>query len=73
MITRQPGDKIAAAIGVGLRGPHLAEIVATRPAIGWFEIHAENYRGGGPALARLDDIRRDDPWSVSGDEHLFAG
>jgi uncharacterized protein (UPF0276 family) len=34
--------------GIGLRTPHYAEIVAVRPAVGWFEIHAENYMGGGP-------------------------
>jgi uncharacterized protein (UPF0276 family) len=58
--------KVDAAIGVGLRGPHVAEIIATRPAIGWFEIHAENYMGGGPALSRLDKIRRDYPLSLHG-------
>jgi uncharacterized protein len=66
MIMREASAKTAAAIGIGLRGPHLAEIIATRPAIGWFEIHAENYMGGGPALARLDDIRRDYPLSLHG-------
>jgi uncharacterized protein len=60
------GAAIAAAIGVGLRAPHVAEIVATRPALGWLEVHAENYLGGGPALARLDAIRRDYPLSLHG-------
>ena len=66
MIMREQGGRIASAIGVGLRGPHLAEIIATRPAVGWFEIHAENYMGGGPALSRLDDIRRDYRLSLHG-------
>jgi uncharacterized protein len=55
-----------AAIGIGLRAPHLAELVATRPALGWLEVHAENYLGGGPALARLDAVRRDYPLSLHG-------
>src|SRR5260221_1362938 len=56
----------APAIGVGLRAPHVGEITATRPALGWFEVHAENYMGGGPALAQLDAIRRDYPLSLHG-------
>lgn len=66
MIMRQQDTTIAAAIGVGLRAPHVAEIIATRPALGWFEVHAENYMGGGPALAQLDAIRRDYPLSLHG-------
>ncbi len=46
-------------IGIGLRTPHLAEIAATRPTLGWIEVHAENYMGDGPALAGLDAVRRD--------------
>jgi uncharacterized protein len=57
---------IPAVAGIGLRGPHIAEILATRPAIGWFEAHPENYMGGGPALARLRAIRRDYPVSLHG-------
>lgn len=56
----------SAKIGVGLRAPHLAEILATRPAIGWFEVHPENYMGDGPALARLLAVRRDYPVSLHG-------
>ena len=66
MIMHDRDAAIAAAIGVGLRAPHVAEIIATRPALGWFEVHAENYMGGGPALAQLDAIRRDYPLSLHG-------
>ena len=55
-----------ASIGIGLRAPHVAEIVATRPALGWLEVHAENYMGGGPALAQLDAVGRDYPLSLHG-------
>lgn len=54
------------AIGIGLRAPHLAEFAATRPAIGWLEVHAENYMTGGAAPAQLDAIRRDYPLSLHG-------
>jgi uncharacterized protein len=66
MVMPEETRAIAGAIGIGLRGPHLAEIIATRPAIGWLEVHAENYMGGGPALSKLDAIRRDYPLSLHG-------
>lgn len=52
--------------GIGLRAPHVAEFLATRPAVAWLEIHAENYMGGGSTLRDLDTIRRDYPLSVHG-------
>jgi uncharacterized protein (UPF0276 family) len=58
--------QIPAAIGVGLRAAHVREVEATRPAIGWLEIHAENYLGGGPPLTRLESLRRDYPLSLHG-------
>ena len=58
--------QIPAAIGVGLRAPHVREVEATHPAIGWLEVHAENYLGGGPPLARLEALRRDYPLSLHG-------
>ena len=53
-------------VGIGLRAPHVAEVLGTRPAIGWFEVHAENYMGGGPPLAALEQLRADYPLSVHG-------
>ena len=58
--------QISAAMGVGLRAPHVREVESTRPAIGWLEVHAENYLGGGPPLARLESLRRDYPLSLHG-------
>jgi uncharacterized protein (UPF0276 family) len=55
-----------ALAGIGLRSPHVDEIIATRPEVGWLEIHAENYLGGGPARRALETIRRDYPISVHG-------
>ncbi len=53
-------------VGIGLRAPHIAEALATRPAIGWFEVHAENYMGGATPLAALERLRADYPLSVHG-------
>ncbi len=67
MISEANGNSaIPAAIGIGLRAPHLAEIIATRPALGWLEVHAENYMGGGPALTQLEVVRRDYRLSLHG-------
>lgn len=52
--------------GVGLRFPHHRTFVDTRPAIGWLEVHAENYMGGGTPLRDLETLRRDYPVSLHG-------
>src|SRR5262245_10186799 len=39
--------------GVGLRLPHLAEVVATRPPLDWFEIHPENFLANAHAAELL--------------------
>ncbi|HTO12751.1 MAG TPA: DUF692 domain-containing protein [Candidatus Binatia bacterium] len=52
--------------GIGLRSPHVEEVLGTRPAVGWLEVHAENYMGGGPAVRTLERLRRDYPLSVHG-------
>lgn len=62
---RQPAHAPARA-GIGLRSAHVDEIVARRPAVGWLEVHAENYMSGSPALAQLEALRRDYPISLHG-------
>lgn len=58
---------VPARAGAGLKAEHVAEILDTRPAIGFFEVHAENYMGGGGAPHRqLQAIRRDYPLSLHG-------
>ncbi|MEO5660732.1 MAG: DUF692 domain-containing protein [Polaromonas sp.] len=52
--------------GVGLRFPHHQAFVDTRPSIGWLEVHAENYMGGGSPLQYLETLRRDYPISFHG-------
>jgi len=58
---------LPARAGLGLKAEHIDEILATRPDIGFFEIHAENYMGdGGPPHRRLEAIRALYPLSLHG-------
>jgi len=51
-------DALPAACGLGLRAPHVRQVLAERPPVPWFEVHSENYfADGGPALAALERIR----------------
>ena len=49
--------------GLGLRFPHHAAFLQARPAVGWVEVHSENYLTG-PALALLEVVRADYPISL---------
>ncbi len=57
---------IPASAGVGLRFAHHRAVLDERPAAAWFEVHAENYMGGGKPLAYLEAIRRDYPVALHG-------
>jgi uncharacterized protein (UPF0276 family) len=58
---------IPARAGVGLKARHYAEILETRPDVGWFEVHPENYMGaGGPPHRYLTAIREHYPLSLHG-------
>ncbi|HXJ83317.1 MAG TPA: DUF692 domain-containing protein [Candidatus Methylomirabilis sp.] len=59
----QPGPR---GTGIGLRSPHVREILASRPPLPWLEVHPENYLGGGPAIAALERIRQEYPVSLHG-------
>jgi uncharacterized protein (UPF0276 family) len=53
--------------GVGLKAEHYRTIIETRPDIGFFEVHAENYMGaGGPPHRYLSVIRERYPLSLHG-------
>jgi uncharacterized protein (UPF0276 family) len=53
--------------GVGLKHEHAADLIATRPDLGFLEIHAENYMGeGGPPHAWLAALREIYPISLHG-------
>lgn len=62
-----PPCHLPPAAGIGLRQPHYRLVRQTRPAIGWLEVHSENFfADGGPELALLDALRPDYPLSLHG-------
>ncbi len=60
-------DPIPACAGIGLRTPHYRAVLDTKPDVGFFEVHSENYFGSGGARHRiLALIRADYPLSLHG-------
>jgi uncharacterized protein len=57
---------IPALPGIGLRFQHHDAVITQRPRVAWFEVHSENYMGGGAAVRDLEAIRRDYPVSLHG-------
>lgn len=57
---------IPATAGIGLRSPHIGEMLTRRPSAGWLEVHAENYMGDGAAVEALERLRQIYPLSVHG-------
>lgn len=54
-------------VGIGLKSSHVQEILHTAPALGFFEVHAENYFvDGGPFHHHLTRIRERYPLSIHG-------
>lgn len=55
------------APGLGFKPEHFADIRNTRPQLGFFEVHAENYMGaGGPPHRQLTALRQDYALSLHG-------
>jgi uncharacterized protein (UPF0276 family) len=62
-----PYNRLPACAGIGLKPAHFAQIVESWPAVGFFEIHAENYFvAGGPFHHFLGLIREKYPLSIHG-------
>lgn len=54
-------------LGIGLRQPHFREIAEAPPALGFLEVHSENFfADGGAALAVLDGMRERHAISLHG-------
>jgi len=64
MTAHRPASNCSA--GIGLRLPHVVEIAAIRPKLGFLEVHAENYMAETAALDRLLELRREYPVSLHG-------
>lgn len=52
--------------GIGLRAPHITELLCTLPKLGFVEVHSENYFGGGIALRQLLQARQNYEVSLHG-------
>lgn len=52
--------------GIGLRAPHYQEVLEHRPALGWVEVHSENFFGGGAPLHTLLEVAEHYPVSLHG-------
>jgi uncharacterized protein (UPF0276 family) len=60
------GKTLPCAAGIGLRAPHYREVLDTLPALGWIEVHNENFFGGGAPLHTLLKVREHYPVSLHG-------
>lgn len=66
-VQRRGAAALPARAGVGLKPEHFRAIIETRPELGFFEIHAENYMvPGGPFHHYLRRLRADYALSVHG-------
>ena len=65
--TANSSGPVPAGAGIGLRSAHHEALVRERPAVGWIEVHTENYfHDGGPHLAALEKARELYPLSLHG-------
>lgn len=66
-ISRNHAGTLPAGAGLGFKPGHAAEIFATLPKVGFFEIHAENYMGdGGEPHRVLGELASRYPLSLHG-------
>jgi uncharacterized protein (UPF0276 family) len=49
----------ARQLGIGLRAPHIAQVLALRPRVPFLEVHSENHLCGGPMRHALHALRPD--------------
>jgi uncharacterized protein (UPF0276 family) len=61
-----PSATLGTCAGIGLRSPHMAELMQRQPRIGWLEVHTENFLHAGQARRALEDVRRSYPVSLHG-------
>ena len=57
----------SSAVGIGLRQPHYREVFERRPALGFVEVHSENFfLDGGASMHTLERARAEYPISLHG-------
>ncbi len=60
-------SQVVPQVGIGLRQPHCAQLLAVRPPLGFVEVHSENFfADGGAAIAMLREARSHYPVSLHG-------
>lgn len=65
--TQAAASRLPRRAGLGLKTEHFREVLGTRPDLGFFEVHAENYMvAGGPFHHYLGLIREQYPLSLHG-------
>ncbi|MBB4574588.1 DUF692 domain-containing protein [Rhizobium lentis] len=65
--SKVPAAALPARAGLGLNPEHYETILANRPDVGFFEVHAENYMGaGGPPHRYLEAVTELYPLSLHG-------
>ncbi len=64
---RPAGRALSPGVGLGLKPQHFGDVLNTLPALGFFEVHAENYMvDGGPFHRALERVRAHYELSVHG-------
>jgi uncharacterized protein (UPF0276 family) len=66
MMDSPAGKSLPLSAGIGLRAPHYSEVLEQRPALGWVEVHSENFFGGGAPLHTLLQVAQHYPVSLHG-------
>jgi uncharacterized protein (UPF0276 family) len=56
-MNQHPARPVPATAGIGLRAPHVHELLERLPALDWVEVHSENYFGNGIPLEHLLRVR----------------
>ena len=72
MINTPASPSLPHIAGIGLRAPHYLEVLQQRPALGWVEVHSENFFGGGAPLHTLQQVAEHYPVSLHGVGMGFA-
>lgn len=66
MYAQSAFEKPLQSPGMGLRGPHMHDLLDSQPDVGWLEVHPENYMAAPAALAMLERARSLYPLSLHG-------
>jgi uncharacterized protein len=66
MLAQSQSSALPVEAGIGLRSPHISEVLERHPSVGWFEVHAENFMNRGVTASALEKIRSRYALSIHG-------